>query len=135
MTAASNLAPADLQTRADANLVRLRRELAYHIQARMDAEGLGLLEVAQQTGTSKNMIFRLMKVDDPKYDDVSQVEMVNLVIAWLELTWGDLDPPADRSSSLGDFYTLIARTDWPLPFRLVLREVITSIWRAFGGTA
>ena len=59
----------------------------------MKSRNLSLQDVADQSRTSKNFIFRLLHHDDERYEMKLGMKNLLLVVDWLGVTLGDLDPP------------------------------------------
>jgi hypothetical protein len=123
----------DLQRRADEHLAEVRRRLASFLDAAMKADGLTLAALSQKLGfhkdTGKNLIFRMLNPDNPDYPN-SQIVSMNLVLTFLDLGWGDLDPKHIRPTQVGDVSQAIMELDLDEDKRIKMRIIWETVYQA-----
>lgn len=120
--------PDDLPTRAAERLADIRQRLAFFVLSKKESEGLTFDEIASAWKSNKNMVFRITRPDDPRYDG-PQIGPMMLALEWCGIGLADLESLPSRPVQLADISAWIMRLPWPESKRLALRSATEHLWR------
>jgi hypothetical protein len=71
----------------------------------------------------------MLHPDDPGYPN-SQIKPMNLVLTFLDLSWGDVDPKHIRPTQVGDVSQAIMELDLDEDKRIKMRIIWETVYQA-----
>jgi hypothetical protein len=119
----------DIRKRADEHACEVRRRLAFFLSSAMSADGVSYAALGEKLGISKNMVCRMLKAGSGKYENL-HFETMTLLLEWLGLSWGDLDPKHIRPTQVGDVSQAIMGLDLDEDKRIKMRIIWETVYQA-----
>lgn len=104
-----------------------RSAIALRMKARRESLDMSMSEMARECGVSKATFCHMEQGADAVPKHWPKLDKLLTVMTWLDLTLGDIEPPAeDRAAQLDDVKAVISRLDVPKLERDLLWSLIVS---------